>query len=249
MFRVRRGFGRKSNIFFVAAVFFFILKLSNFAQAAGPGLHLNYEAMRFRVVTTKYIETMIALRDTLYFSQILFPIRTQAETEKKSADTNPEKIYRQMLAMRSSGEIFSWYRDFLSENELLRHTLQKTFIPAGSNEKEAVFRLGTVDFSINWIWLHPTKDGLSLTAQDEMTQTIADEIWRAGILCYMFEVRISLPAEIRQSPFWEKGMAKIFKFFPSARITEDPLELVFMVFPVSSEIPSIIQRSLELMIS
>jgi hypothetical protein len=152
-----------------------------------------------------------------------------------------------MLAFRSSGEILRWYLRFLSENETLSETLQKTFQAAKSyDDKKATFRLGTTEFSIRWFWLYPTKDGLTLTAQDEMTLTIANEIWAAGVFRSVCELRFPLPENLRQNPFWEKGTVKIFRFFPSAYILEDPYELGCLVFPNSTGLPAIIQRTLEL---
>jgi hypothetical protein len=238
---------RKKIFIFFGVIFIFVFKFGNFANAASSGLSLNYEALKFRVITEKQIEVMNTLRETLQFCEIIFPIQTQAAIEEKGIDISAERIYKQMLAMKSSGEIFRWYQEFLSENETLREILQKTFIRANSfDEKKATFRLGTTEFTIRWLWLYPTKDGLTLTVQDEMTQTVADEIWRAGVLRYVFEIRFPLPKGIRQSPFWEKGTAKVFRSFPSARISEDPLELIYLVFPNSSWLPIIIQRSLEL---
>jgi hypothetical protein len=234
---------------FVLAIFFLVLKFNGFAYAADSRLRLNYEAVKFRVMLTRQIEILENLHSSLHLCEMLFPIQTQAEIKKKGVDVNPEKIYRNMLSMKSSGEIFKWYLDFLSENETLRENLRKTFIPVNSvDERKAIFRLGTIEFSVRWFWLYPTRDGLTLVAQDEMTQTTAEEIWKAGVLRYVFEVRIPLSENLRKSPFWEKGMAKIFKSFPSARVAEDPLELVYSIFPVSSGIPAIVQRSLELAI-
>jgi hypothetical protein len=223
------------------------LKFSSFANAADLGLTLNYEAVKFRVIAARQIEILRTLRDALRFCDMLFPIQMQAEIKKKGVDVNSGKIYRNMLAMKSSGEIMRWYLDYFSENETLSETLRKTFIFAQSvDEKKAIFRLWGTEFSVRWFWLYPTKDGIALIAQDEMTQTTADEIWAAGVLLHVFQVRIPLPDNLRKNPFWEKGTAKIFKSFPSARITEDPLELVYSIFPDSSEIPTIVQRSLEL---
>jgi hypothetical protein len=189
---------------------------------------------------------MMSLREVLQFCEIVLPIQIQAEVKKKGIDLSAEKIYRQMLFdFKSSGELFKWYQEFLSENEILREILRKTF--QSFDEKKATFRFGTTEFTIRWFWLYPTKDGLTVTAQDEMTQSVANEIWEAGVLRYVFEIRLPLPENLRQNPLWEKGMAKIFRSFPSACFLEDSLELGFMIFPSSSGIPGVIQRSLEVM--
>jgi hypothetical protein len=192
---------------------------------------------------------MGTLKETLQFCEILFPVQIQAEIEKKgNVNTSVERIYKSALALKSSGEIFTWYLEFLSENENLREILKKTFQATTKpiDEKKATFRLGATEFSLRWFWLYPTKNGLTLTAQDEMTQTIANEIWESGILRYVLEVHFPLPEKLLRTPFWEKGTVKIFRSFPSACILEDPLELVYSVFPSSSGIPSIIQRTLDL---
>jgi hypothetical protein len=241
-------FLKKSEYVFFITIFVFILNMSNFAYAADSALGLNYEAVKFRAATEKQIDAMNTLREVLQFCDIVFPIQTQAEVKKKGLDISIEKIYKQMLASKSSGEIFGWYRKFLSENKTLSDILQKTFIETKSvDERKPVFRIGTTEFSVRWFWLYPAKSGLMLVAQDETTRTAADEIWGAGVFRYVFEIRFPLPAKLRQSPFWEKGMAKIFESFPSARFLEDSLELVYLVFPNSSGIPGIVQRSLELM--
>jgi hypothetical protein len=241
-------FFKKINHIFLGLIFVFIFNLGNFAYAADPALRLNYEAAKFRVFTERQMDVINTLREVLRFCEIAFPIQTQAEVKKKGLDTSIEKIYKQMLAFKSSGEIFEWYRKFLSENEILREILEKTFIEAKPKDgRKAAFRIGTTEFSVLWFWLYPTKSGLTLVAQDETTRTAADEIWGTGVFRYVFEVRFPLAKNLRQSPFWEKGMAKILGSFPSARFLEDSLELVYLVFPNSSGIPGIVQRSLELM--
>jgi hypothetical protein len=237
-------FLKKINHCFFLAISLF-LSISSFASIAYADLRLNYEAAKVRGITEKQIELMKTLKEVLQFCEIVFPIQMQAEVTKKGIDISVEKIYRKMLASKSSGEVFRWYREFLSENETLREILNKHFFEANPvDERKAIFRLGTAEFSVRWFWLYPTKDGLTLTAQDEMTQTIADEIWRTGVFRYVLEIRFPLPENLHQNPFWEKGTVKIFKSFPSACFSED--SLVYMVFPSSSALPSIIQRSLEL---
>jgi hypothetical protein len=225
-----------------------IFELSGFANAGASGLSLNYEALKVRVMAEEYIGIMETLKETLQFCEILLPIQIQAEIEKKGNSViSAEKIYKSAFALRSSREIFKWYLEFLSENEKLRAILKETFQEPGKiDEKKATFRLGATEFSLRWFWLYPTKNGLTLTAQDEMTQTIANEIWESGILRYIIEVRIPLPEKLMRTPFWEKGTVKIFRSFPSACVLEDPPELVYTVFPNSSGIPAIIQRTLEL---
>jgi hypothetical protein len=236
---------KRSYKVILGGILFFVLKIGNPAHAAPGGLTLNYEAVRFRAVTERQIEVMKNLRDTLRLCESLFPIQVQAEI-KKDAGIDSWKIHKQMLSMKTSGEAFNRYLDFLSENGTLREILRKTFPQAPNDKQNPMFRLGTTEFYIRWFWLYPTKDGLQIVAQEDMTQTAMDQIWETGGVRYIFELRFPLPRGLRRSPFWEKGVSKIFKSFPSARVSEDPLELVYEVFPGGASIPAIVQRSLEL---
>jgi hypothetical protein len=161
---------------------------------------------------------------------------------------NTEKIYKEMLAMNSSAEIFKWLLDFLSEDEALRKILQKTFVRAKNGERQDSFLLDGTEFYVRWFWLYPTQSGLLLSAQDEMTQETADEIWDTQVFFPIYELRFPIPPAIRESPFWQKGVTKILKAFPSAHITEGPpSELVYAVFPIGSGIPNIVRRSVDLL--
>jgi hypothetical protein len=224
-----------------------------FALPASPvdaRLRLNHEAMKLRLAAETQIEAMTTLQETLRLCNMLFPIRITAVSKRDSTVVNAEKIYKKILAMNSSTEIFKWLLDFLSEDEALRKILQKTFIQAEENgrQRQDLFIFGGTKFYVRWFWLYPTQNGLLLAAQDEMTQETADEIWDAQVLCPIYELRFPISPAVRESPFWEKGVMKILKAFPSAHITEEPSqELVYAVFPSSSGIPNIVRRSVELL--
>jgi hypothetical protein len=235
-----------------AAVLLLAFTLANASPANADVvfLRLNHEAMKFRLAAERQIEVMRTLQDTLQLCTMLFPVRVSAVS--KSGSTNvaagTEKIYKKMLSMKSSAEIFKWMLEFLSEDESLLHILQKTFIHAKNNKSQDSFLLDGTEFYVRWFWLYPTQDGLLLSAQDEMTQEMADKIWDTQILFPVYELHFPIPPEFRESSFWQKGVMKILKAFPSAHISEEPApELVYSVFPSSSGIPNIIRRSVELL--
>jgi hypothetical protein len=240
--------GKRTIVFFLIVIFI-LLKISRSANASTPGFALNYEAMRFRLAAERYIDTVNTLKETLQICEALFPIQMQAEIKKKGVDVNSEKIYKQMLAMRSSGEVFEWYKEFLSENETLREILNRTFVHADSADarNKTIYKLGKIEFYIRWFWLYPTNEGLMLVVQDEIKPETAEKM-EAEIqkLRSVFELRFPMSEGLRRSPFWRKGVDKIFRLFPSARFTEDPMELIFTVFPSGSHIPAIIRQSVGL---
>ena len=167
---------RMSRCVSFGAVILFIFK-ADFANAADSRLRLNFEALKFRIVTERQIEVIKTLRETLQQCEMIFSAQVRSEVEKNGL--NPEKVYKDMLALKSSGEIFEWYQAFLSKNDTLREILEKTFVRTdsgslGSDKKIAAFRLGTTDFFIRWFWLYPSKEGIELVAQEEMSQAVAD---------------------------------------------------------------------------
>jgi hypothetical protein len=224
--------------------------LANPGNAADARLRLNHEAMKLRLTAERQIEVMTTLHDTLRLCNMLLPIRIKAVSRRGgNAVANAEKIYKEMLAMSSSAEIFTWLLDFLSEDEALREMLQKTFVRTKDDrEKQDSFLLDGTEFYIRWFWLYPTQNGLLLSAQDEMTRETADEIWDTQMLFPIYELHFPISPSVRESPFWQKGVTKILKAFPSAHISDGPHpELVYAVFPGSSGIPNIVRRSVELL--
>jgi hypothetical protein len=227
-----------------------IFALANPANAAETKPRLNHEALKLRLMAEGQIELMTTLQDTLRLCGTLFPIRVKAVSERGGNNifTNAEAIYKEMLATTSSTEIFKWLLDFLSKDEAPQKILQKTFIWTKNDEGQDLFLLNGTEFYIRWFWLYPTQNGLLLSAQDEMTREIADAIWDTQILFPIYELHFPVPSKIRESPFWQKGVTKILRVFPSAHIIEGSRpELVYAVFPGSSGISNIVRRSVELL--
>ncbi|GHV40124.1 hypothetical protein FACS1894187_20740 [Synergistales bacterium] len=212
-------------------------------------LRLNHEAVKVRMSAERQIEVIETLQERLRLFNMLFPIQIEAVNKHndnlKAIDT--ERIYKRMLTMTSSKEIFAWLLDFLSENEILREIIQNTFIQSEEyGDNNGLFHSGGTRFYVRWIWLYPSKNGLLFVAQDDMTQEIANEIWDTQILYPVYELHFPIMSGITQNPFWEKGVTKIRKAFPNVQVRENPYELVYTIFPGSSGIPNIIRRSIML---
>lgn len=236
-------------MFILPATLLAALLLNSNEVHAGT-LRLNHEAVKVRLAVERQIDAMRTLKETLQLCNVLFPFRVDAVNRNDGTDRT-EKIYKEMLSKKSSGDLFLWLLNFLGEDEAIRPLLDKTFARANKDsldETIALFRLGKNEFYIRWFWLYPTKDGLLLASQDEMTNEIADKIFDTKMLYPVYEVHFPAfyPSKNR-NPIWEKGVMKILEAFPSACVTdEEPFELIYSVYPNSSGIPNIIRKSIEL---
>lgn len=145
------------NSFLIFAVFVAVLFTFSTPTFASSFLRLNHEFLQARNLAIDLIDTMSAVRETLMTANSILPIRVRL---MDGNNFNGDKFYKDMLAKKSSDEIFQMFFDFLTEDENNGISGALKNIAAQNGTK----------FRIYWLWLYPTDDGLSCVRQEDMTK-------------------------------------------------------------------------------